>query len=168
MGVRFWHLFPYPKKYDLILKTYIEANFHTFVRRLKSDSKGNLQGMSKLLDLSSVYFGFISVFVRFCTLFLYMFCSKIVAKLGSKFVTKPNNRIFKFWPQICCQLWLQIYCRLGLQSNPGNRIEQIGFFKSCRMVLISSPSVIILIRSEKTPSNTAELSKHNLIENETK
>ena len=83
MGVRFWHLFRYPKKYGLILKTYIEANFHTFMRRLKSDSKGNLQGMSKLLDLSSVYFGFVSDSVRFCTLFLYMFCSKVVAKLGS-------------------------------------------------------------------------------------
>ena len=84
-----------PEKYCLFFwKTYIEANFHTFVRRLKSDSKGNLQGMSKLLDLSSVYFDFISVSVRFCTLFLYMFCSKVVAKLGSKFVTKPNNRIF--------------------------------------------------------------------------
>ena len=157
MGVRFWHLFRYPKKYGLILKTYIEANFHMLARRLKSDSKGNLQGMSKLLDLSSVYFGFISVFVRFCTLFLYMFCSKIVAKLGSKFVTKPNNRIFKFWPQICCQLWLQIYCRLGLQSNPDNRIEQIGFFKSWRMVLISSQSVIMSIRFQK--KNTFDYSR---------
>ena len=53
--------------YGLVLETKIEANFRAFVRRLKSDSKGNVQGMSKLLDLSSVHFGFISVSVQFST-----------------------------------------------------------------------------------------------------
>ena len=53
--------------YGLILETKIEANFRAFVRRLKSDSKGNVQGMSKLLDLSSVHVGFISVSVQFST-----------------------------------------------------------------------------------------------------
>ena len=99
MGVRFWHLFPYPKKYDLILKTYIEANFHTFVRRLKSDSKSNLQGMSKLLDLSSVYFGFISSSFDFVPCSCICYVPKLWPNLAPILLLNPTIEFLNYDPK---------------------------------------------------------------------
>ena len=40
--------------FGLVLETHIEANFRILVRRMKGDSKRSLEGIVKLLDLSSV------------------------------------------------------------------------------------------------------------------
>ena len=149
MGVRFWHLFRYPKNTVLF--------WILISKRIFTHSCDGWRAIPKAIYKAclSYWISVLYTLISYRSPFDFVPCScicsvpKLWPNLALNLLLNPTIESFKFWPQICCQLWLQIYCRLGLQSNPNNRIEQIGFFKSCRMVLISSQSVIISIRFQK-------------------